>query len=176
MTRIVDLTRKHPEKQRFGPMVRDLAFTFVLLALVAAFFVRGDGFARDLPNPSRLVDVKAVNETLRDVRGAWAPGYELALRVSTLAGSSQPGRPSRPENPRAGLELGRLFDDYVFPVLKVLAVGLLGRERRIGLWGALILSVILTPIGGLLVTLLSGPRPPSPDAEATRHREARDGA
>ncbi|WP_282421301.1 hypothetical protein [Polyangium sp. 15x6] len=64
------------------------------------------------------------------------------------------------------METSSLFFDYVFPVLEVLAVGLLGRERRIGVWGALILSVVFTPIGGLLVTLLSGPRPPSPDAEA----------
>ncbi|MDI1427934.1 hypothetical protein [Polyangium sorediatum] len=117
-----------------------------------------------------------MNETLRDVCGVWAPRNNLVLRISTLAGSSQPGPASRPENPRAGLEIGPLFDDYVFPVLKVLAVGLLGRERRIGLWGALILSMFLTPIGGLLVTLLSGPPPSSPDAEAPRHREARDGA
>ncbi|MDI1450151.1 hypothetical protein [Polyangium sp. 6x1] len=172
----MDLTRKHPEKQLFGPMIRDLAITFVLLALVAACFVRGGRFVPDLPNPSRLVNVEAVNETLRDVCGAWAPADHLVLRVSTLAESSQSGRASRPENPWAGLELGPLFDDYVFPVLKVLAVGLLGRERRIGLWGALILSVVLTPIGGLLVALLSGPPPPPPDAEATRHREARDGA
>ena len=112
------LRRKHPEKQLFGTMVRDLTIPLVLLALVAACFVRLGRLAPDHPGPSRLVD-------------------------------------------------------YVFPVVEVLAVGLLGRERRIGSWGALILSVILTPIGGLLVTLLSGPRPPSPDAEATRHHEAR---
>ncbi|MRG98520.1 hypothetical protein [Polyangium spumosum] len=148
------LTRKHSEKQPFGPMVRELAIASVLLVLV---FVRGGRFAPDLPNPSRLVDLEAVNETLCDVRRAWAPADNLVLRISTLAGSSQPARASRSETSRAGLGLGPLFDDYVFPVLEVLAVGLLGRARRIGIWGALILSVILTPIGGLLVTLLSGP-------------------
>ncbi len=43
-------------------------------------------------------------------------------------------------------------------ILTVLAVGLLGRIRRIGFWGAVILSVLFTPIGGFLVALISGPK------------------
>jgi UPF0716 family protein affecting phage T7 exclusion len=47
---------------------------------------------------------------------------------------------------------------YVLPILTVLAVGLLGSTRRIGFWLAIILSVVLTPIGGFLVALISGPK------------------
>lgn len=51
----------------------------------------------------------------------------------------------------------------VLPVLTALAVGLLGTTRRVGFWGGLILSILLTPIGGFIVTLISGPRrPPRP--------------
>ncbi|MDC0667990.1 hypothetical protein [Nannocystis radixulma] len=44
------------------------------------------------------------------------------------------------------------------PILLVLAIGLLGSTRRIGFWGAVVLSLLLTPIGGLLAALLSGQR------------------
>lgn len=47
---------------------------------------------------------------------------------------------------------------YVLPVLTVLAVGLLGSTRKIGFWIAVILSVVLTPIGGALITMISGPK------------------
>jgi len=42
------------------------------------------------------------------------------------------------------------------PVLTVLAVGLLGSTRRLGFWLSLLLAVVLTPIGGTLVALLTG--------------------
>lgn len=47
---------------------------------------------------------------------------------------------------------------YVLPILTVFAVGLLGSTRRIGFWGALVASILLTPIGGLFVALISGPK------------------
>ncbi|AKT43459.1 hypothetical protein [Chondromyces crocatus] len=47
---------------------------------------------------------------------------------------------------------------YGLPILTVFAVGLLGSTRRIGFWLAVILSVVLTPIGGFVVALLSGPK------------------
>jgi hypothetical protein len=46
------------------------------------------------------------------------------------------------------------------PILTVLAVGLLGRTRRIGFWPAVLLSIILTPVGGFIVALVSGPKFP----------------
>lgn len=42
------------------------------------------------------------------------------------------------------------------PILTTIVVGLLGRTRRIGFWGAIIASILLTPIGGFIVALLSG--------------------
>ena len=45
------------------------------------------------------------------------------------------------------------------PVLLVVTIGLLGRTRRIGFWGAFILSIVLTPVGGFLIALISGPKP-----------------
>ena len=47
---------------------------------------------------------------------------------------------------------------YGLPIVLVLTVGLLGRTRRIGFWGGVIFSLLLTPIGGLLVALISGPK------------------
>lgn len=44
-------------------------------------------------------------------------------------------------------------------VVLILTIGLLGRTRRIGFWGAFILAIILTPVGGFLAALISGPRP-----------------
>ena len=44
------------------------------------------------------------------------------------------------------------------PILLVLPVGLLGLSRRVGFWGAVLLSLLLTPIGGLVVAVLSGQR------------------
>ena len=50
------------------------------------------------------------------------------------------------------------FFIYVLPVATVLAVGLLGSTRRLGFWLAIIASIALTPIGGLVIALISGPK------------------
>lgn len=50
------------------------------------------------------------------------------------------------------------FFVYVLPVLTVLALGLLGRTRRLGFWWTVALSIVLTPIGGFIAAQLSGPR------------------
>jgi hypothetical protein len=47
---------------------------------------------------------------------------------------------------------------YGLPLLVLLSVGMLGRTRRIGFWGGVIFSMLLTPIGGLLLAYISGPR------------------
>jgi hypothetical protein len=46
------------------------------------------------------------------------------------------------------------------PVLLFVAVGLVGSTRRLGFWWTVALSVALTPIGGLLVAVLTGARQP----------------
>ena len=51
------------------------------------------------------------------------------------------------------------FIKYGLPLLTALAVGLLGRTRRIGFWGAIIVSIFLTPVGGFLVAMISGAKP-----------------
>jgi hypothetical protein len=48
------------------------------------------------------------------------------------------------------------------PIITVLAVGLLGSTRRIGFWPAVLLSIIITPVGGFIVALVSGPKFPRP--------------
>jgi hypothetical protein len=53
------------------------------------------------------------------------------------------------------------FFVYILPVLTVLAVGLLGSTRRIGFWGGVLLSILLTPVGGFLVACLSGAKGPA---------------
>lgn len=59
----------------------------------------------------------------------------------------------------------------LLPFVVVVMVGLLGRTRRVGFWGAFILAIVLTPIGGLLVTVISGPKPigrPKPRPKASK--------
>lgn len=56
------------------------------------------------------------------------------------------------------MELAPIFV-FALPALTVLAVGMLGSTRRIGFWLAVILSIFLTPIGGFIVALMSGPKP-----------------
>jgi len=58
----------------------------------------------------------------------------------------------------------------LLPVLTILAVGLVGTTRRLGFWLSLLAAVVLTPIGGFIVAVLSGPRahrPPPRPAEAS---------
>lgn len=55
------------------------------------------------------------------------------------------------------MELAPFFR-YGLPVIIVFVIGLLGRTRRVGFAGAIVLSIVLTPIGGFLVTVLSGPK------------------
>ncbi len=50
------------------------------------------------------------------------------------------------------------FMIVILPVLTVLAVALLGSTRRIGFWLALLLAIVLTPVGGGIAALLSGPK------------------
>jgi hypothetical protein len=48
------------------------------------------------------------------------------------------------------------------PVITVLAVGILGTTRRLGFWPSVILSILLTPLGGFLIALISGPKRKKP--------------
>ena len=50
------------------------------------------------------------------------------------------------------------FFIYVLPIITVLAVALLGSTRRVGFWLTLLLSIGLTPVGGFIVALISGPK------------------
>ena len=50
------------------------------------------------------------------------------------------------------------FTVFVLPVLTVLAGAVVGSTRRIGFWLALILSIVLTPVGGFVAALISGPK------------------
>jgi UPF0716 family protein affecting phage T7 exclusion len=65
------------------------------------------------------------------------------------------------------------FFIYVLPLLTVLAVALLGRTRRIGFWITLILSIFLTPIGGLIAALVSGPKRRPTDRRTQRKKAAK---
>jgi hypothetical protein len=47
---------------------------------------------------------------------------------------------------------------YGLPILTLLVLGLLGKTRRLGFLPTMLLSVLATPIVGLLCALLSGPR------------------
>jgi uncharacterized membrane protein YvlD (DUF360 family) len=50
------------------------------------------------------------------------------------------------------------FTIVILPILTVIAVALLGSTRRIGFWFALFLAIVLTPVGGLIAALISGPK------------------
>jgi hypothetical protein len=45
----------------------------------------------------------------------------------------------------------------VLIVAASLLIGLLAKTRRIGFWGGFFASLLLTPAGGLLLTLVAGP-------------------
>jgi hypothetical protein len=42
-------------------------------------------------------------------------------------------------------------------VAAVVVLSVLGTTRRIGFWGTFFASILLTPVGGLLLVLVSGP-------------------
>ncbi|MCA9684032.1 MAG: hypothetical protein KC431_27730 [Myxococcales bacterium] len=52
----------------------------------------------------------------------------------------------------------------LFSVLSIIAVGLVGSTRRLGFWLSLLLAIVLTPIGGFIAAVISGPR---------RHRKSK---
>lgn len=54
------------------------------------------------------------------------------------------------------------FFVYILPVLLVIAIGLMGSTRRLGFWLSLILSIVLTPVGGFIAALISGPKRQKP--------------
>jgi len=58
----------------------------------------------------------------------------------------------------------------LLPILTLLAVALVGSTRRIGFWGAILFSLLLTPIGGFVVALISGPKRRDP---AARHKKTK---
>ena len=50
------------------------------------------------------------------------------------------------------------FFVYMLPVFTLLALGALGSTRRLGFWPTVLLSIVLTPIGGFVATMISGQR------------------
>lgn len=63
-----------------------------------------------------------------------------------------------------------MFIWFVWAILVVL-VGLLGKERRIGFWGAFALAFFLSPIIGGVITLFSDTK-----AEMRRQEQEREAA
>ena len=49
----------------------------------------------------------------------------------------------------------------VITAAAIVVLSLIGSTRRIGFWGTFFASCMLTPIVGLVLVLLSGPRAPS---------------
>lgn len=52
------------------------------------------------------------------------------------------------------------FFVYALPVFTALAVAALGSTRRLGFWPTLVATLLLTPVGGYIAAMLSGPRRP----------------
>lgn len=46
------------------------------------------------------------------------------------------------------------------PILLVLAVGMVASTRRLGFFLGVLASILLTPIGGLVLAIITGPRQP----------------
>ena len=53
-------------------------------------------------------------------------------------------------------------------VLGSLIIGFLGRRKKLGFWGFFFASLMLTPVFGLLLLVIAGPRAALP---AQQHRE-----
>lgn len=63
------------------------------------------------------------------------------------------------------------FFIVVLPLIVLATMGLIGSTRRAGFWLTVILSALITPVGGFLVAWLSGPRrhqPPRPSRTRSR--------
>lgn len=51
------------------------------------------------------------------------------------------------------------MNPFIGFVLFCLFIGLLGSHRRFGFWGYFFLSILLTPVAGLLALVLTSPDP-----------------
>jgi hypothetical protein len=51
---------------------------------------------------------------------------------------------------------------FIVYLLSASLVGFLAGMRRIGFWGGFFASIAFTPLGGLILTIALGPRPPKP--------------
>jgi hypothetical protein len=60
----------------------------------------------------------------------------------------------------------------ILPIVTVLAVGALGSSSRLGFWPAVLLAIVLTPVGGTLAALISGRKriAPRPISKRTNKR------
>ena len=63
-----------------------------------------------------------------------------------------------------------LVGQIVLVAAIIVVIILLGGTRRLGLRWTLILSILLTPIGGLLFALISGPRRREPKRKSRTKR------
>lgn len=57
------------------------------------------------------------------------------------------------------------FFIVILPVITLIAVALLGSTRRLGFWMTLILGILLTPVGGFIAALISGPKRIKPSSK-----------
>ena len=57
------------------------------------------------------------------------------------------------------------------PAALVIVVALAGSTRRLGFWATLVLSILLTPLGGFIIALISGPRQRKPKPKPKREPE-----
>jgi len=69
---------------------------------------------------------------------------------------------------------------FLLIIVASLVIGFLGSMKRIGFWGGFFASMVVTPLGGLLLVLVSGPPKPakypaSPDSldKAADHKRSR---
>jgi UPF0716 family protein affecting phage T7 exclusion len=63
------------------------------------------------------------------------------------------------------------FFIYFLPVITVVIAALAGSSRRLGFWLTLVLSVVITPLGGYFVAYFFGPRRRRPKRRFWRRRE-----
>jgi UPF0716 family protein affecting phage T7 exclusion len=57
---------------------------------------------------------------------------------------------------------------FVLPILTVVAVAAVGSTSRLGFWPTLIVATFLTPVGGFILAVWSGPKQRKPKRRRRR--------
>ncbi|MDC3961002.1 substrate-binding domain-containing protein [Polyangium jinanense] len=142
-------TRKQDEprskKPTLGLTIRDIVISSGLFALFATFFARGGRFVPDLPKPSRLVDMKVVNEASTETCGL-APHDGHPVIVEMLYSSDK----------QAWIDEAATRFAKICPKIQIKAIAAGGIEGADSILKGEVKPTIWSPADDLVVRYLDG--------------------